>query len=374
MKRTAKERERMDRWTKERKVVCKRFVLAVLVAVCALPATALAPQRQAFAADNETSVTLSLPDVRQNLERGFEFYASLGGGPPHRMLVDTGSVGVLVPRTVLGPDAVNLVRRGQIEYTSDGKIFQGTYFRTPLVLNTGPAGTAHPQVQTVPIEVLAIDRQICDPQYPQCTVDRTLDTVGMLGVGFDRDTGSPAVNPFLQLVDIRAGRMVPGYIISEDRITLGITAQNTTGFRYVALRRNPKRPDDWAAAPGCYGFPAIPGFGYACGTILVDTGIRGMILRMPQHRRPVALSSSESKSALPLGTVISVAVPSPETALLSYQFTYEPSADPDPPIAPTSVRWSSLGETIFINTGRDVLAEYDYLYDAGSGRVGFRRR
>lgn len=346
--------------------------------LCAVLALAVAwPPPRAGAHADGVSITLPLPDVRANLARGFEFYVSMGGGLPHRVLVDTGSTGVVVPRGALGPRAVELGRRGRVEYTSSGKVFEGTYVRAPLTLNVGSSGDEQPRVETLPVEVLAIDRQTCAPGYPRCTIDADLSRVGMLGVGFDRDTGSPAQNPFLQLADVRAGRMAPGYIIAADHITLGITAGDTAGFRYIDLRRSAVRVDDWSAAPGCYGFPEVAGFGYACGTILVDTGISGMILRMPPSRRPPALSPGGpggQRAWLPSGTVVSVVAPSPEGPVLQYRFAYAPSPHPVPPIAPTSIRWSSLGDTIFVNTGRDVLAVYDYLYDAGRGRIGFRRR
>lgn len=38
-----------------------------------------------------------------------------------------------------------------------------------------------------------------------------------------------------------------------------------------------------------------------------------------------------------------------------------PTANPSPPMAPTSILWSTLADTVFINTGREVFARYDYL-------------
>ena len=39
-----------------------------------------------------------------NLAKGLYVLAALGGASPHRFQVDTGSVGILVPRRNLGPD------------------------------------------------------------------------------------------------------------------------------------------------------------------------------------------------------------------------------------------------------------------------------
>jgi hypothetical protein len=38
-----------------------------------------------------------------SLTSGLHVSAALGGGPPHAFQVDTGSVGILAPRSVLGP-------------------------------------------------------------------------------------------------------------------------------------------------------------------------------------------------------------------------------------------------------------------------------
>ena len=44
-------------------------------------------------------------------------------------------------------------------------------------------------------------------------------------------------------------------------------------------------------------------------------------------------------------------------------------------LTPASIRWSSAtGNGAFVNTGRNVIRGYDYLYDAKCGRVGFRAR
>ena len=42
-----------------------------------------------------------------DLTSGLRLYAAIGGGPPHVFEVDTGSVGVLVPRNRLGPPYQN---------------------------------------------------------------------------------------------------------------------------------------------------------------------------------------------------------------------------------------------------------------------------
>ena len=41
-------------------------------------------------------------------------------------------------------------------------------------------------------------------------------------------------------------------------------------------------------------------------------------------------------------------------------------------LTPTSIRWAA-GSPPFINTGRKVISRYDYLFDAGSGLLGFQR-
>ena len=66
-----------------------------------------------------------------DLTSGLHLYAAVGGGAPHLFEVDTGSVGVLVPRQSLGPAYQNFDRSLDVkfEYVSSGKVYWGQWVK-----------------------------------------------------------------------------------------------------------------------------------------------------------------------------------------------------------------------------------------------------
>jgi hypothetical protein len=71
-----------------------------------------------------------------SLAAGLRVSAALGGGAPHAFLLDTGSVGVVVPRSVLGPDYQQFNPSEDItfQYVSSGNQYSGQWVRVPVVL------------------------------------------------------------------------------------------------------------------------------------------------------------------------------------------------------------------------------------------------
>ena len=53
-----------------------------------------------------------------DLTSGLHLYAAVGGGAPHLFEIDTGSVGVLVPRQTLGPAYKNFDRSLDAQVTA----------------------------------------------------------------------------------------------------------------------------------------------------------------------------------------------------------------------------------------------------------------
>jgi len=77
-------------------------------------------------------------------------------------------------------------------------------------------------------------------------------------------------------------------------------------------------------------------------------------------------------SAFPAGIRASISVPPADLVAepaLQYSFI---TGDTSQPMAPSKIEWR-IGKGS-INTGRNVLATADYLYDAASGRIGFSLR
>jgi len=293
-----------------------------------------------------------------NLAAGFHVSAALGGGTPHAFLVDTGSVGILVPRQTLGPEYQNFDPSLDIEfqYVSSGNVYLGQWVKVPVVVGVPAVWDGSGDYPIAHVEVFAVDRP------------SGFDG-GVFGVGFGIGglaDGGPARNPLLHL-RYRQKQLSPGYIISTQGITVGLTALNIEGFGFIGLSRSASG-DDWMQP---FGSVSLTGDFSAGGfrvdlPLLMDTGIDEMILWLSAGHVPPNLASD---APFPAG--ISTVITAPPTGqavtpVLQYSFV---TGDASQPMAPTSVEWR-IGNGI--NTGRNVLARTNYLYDAEAGRIGFR--
>jgi len=334
-------------------------VIVTAVSGHAFAQVSFQPRHRGFV--GSSSVTFPMTS-RDNIAHGWGFQASVGGGPEHFVEMDTGSRGLVVPASILGKGAVGPGAAGKITYTSDGKEFLGHYYLAPLTLSAGGS-----MAKTVPIRVLAVDKSACASGYPKCRPGK-IGGLGVMGVGFDRGQASSMppelTNAFLAITRVTGGSMHPGYIIRKRSVTLGITTGNQAGFNELPLTGGGTGPGDWNTAPGCFSFPRLSTYPRPCGTVLVDTGIASAILGLPKSKRPASMSTS-----IPNGTPIRVDVgPRSGPSALSFGFTTGALSQP---LTPTSIRWAG-GSAPFVNTGRHPIALYDYLFDAGSGKVGFR--
>jgi hypothetical protein len=281
-----------------------------------------------------------------SLTAGLHVSAALGGGSAHTFLVDTGSVGILVPRKILGPDYQDFDPSQDIEfgYVSSGNSYWGQWVKVPVLLGTGDGAMAN-------IEVFAVDRPA------------DFDG-GVFGVGFaigGKADGGPARNPLLHL-NYKGAHLGHGYIISTLGIDVGLTSVNMQGFDFVDLEREASGAD-WMQPQGRVGLTghfSAKGF-HADLPFLLDTGIEQMILWTSAGNAPANLPKD---TAFPAGIKVSVAA----RPALEYSFV---TGEATQAMAPSYVEWR-VGNGI--NTGRNVLAGADYLYDAAKGRVGFRVR
>jgi hypothetical protein len=295
-----------------------------------------------------------------SLTSGLHVIAALGDGAPHVFQVDTGSVGVLAPRSVLGPDYQQFDRSQDIEfqYASSGKKYCGQWVRVPVVLGvpadwdgTGDYPIAH-------VEVFAVDQPAGWDG-------------GMFGVSFaigGLADGGPARNPLLHM-RYQGAQLSPGYIVTPQGIDAGLTSLNTDGFAFIALDRDASG-EDWVQPLGSYSLSGVVTSEAIGGDlpILMDTGIGDMILWLgaddPQPSVPPG-------AAFPAGVSVGISAPPADFGdepALQYAFV---TGDVSQPMAPSQVEWR-IGNGI--NTGRNVFAGADYLYDAAGGRIGFRAR
>jgi len=292
------------------------------------------------------------------MEAGFHVSGSLGGGLPHAFLVDTGSVGILVPRQTLGPDYQSFDPSQDIEfqYVSSGNAYWGQWVKVPVILGvpadwdgTGDYPMAH-------IEVFAVDQPA------------DFDG-GILGVGFaigGLADGGPARNPLLHLT-YQGAHLSHGYIISTQGIAAGLTTLSTEGFAFIALERAASG-QDWMQPPASVNLTGdFSADGFSTDLpFLMDTGLDDMTLWVSAGNAPPNLPGD---SAFPAGIMASIAVPpADQTAEPALQYAFV-TGDTNQPMAPSQLQWR-IGSGI--NTGRNVLAGADYLYDAAAGRMGFR--
>jgi hypothetical protein len=77
------------------------------------------------------------------------------------------------------------------------------------------------------------------------------------------------------------------------------------------------------------------------------------------------------RETIPNGTRIRIGIPTFTDPALAYSVTTGTAADGFAPQGNPAARWSQSGP--FVSTGRQLLADYDYLFDAEAGHIGFRK-
>jgi hypothetical protein len=295
--------------------------------------------------------------------------------------IDTGSLGVVVPRSEL-PKNANVIGPGAVGvkyYDSSGNTYSGNYYLAPvrIQLNSGA-------VQTQTIMVLAIDKAYCTgPTSRSCYTNPPTPDLHYMGVGFNRNntTGgdlfnSPAYNAFLHITNTNNGTDVtPGYLLSPNDshtvtgLKLGI--DSVAGYSVVNLSPNSAVPSDFLPQSGCFIFPGSPSPNKFCGTALLDVGIDYMFLDLPKAQWPAG--THDSNDLVPAGVSMQVLMGSlVSPAPLDYTFSAV-NGTPPPPFSatPAKVQWID-NPTIFINTGRRPLYIYNYLYNGQCGQVAFK--
>jgi hypothetical protein len=305
-------------------------------------------------ADGAASVSYTLRFVEGS---AYLLYASVGGGTPHQVQLDTGSDGLYVPASVVGASAqVSSTETCSITYISSGSSLSGHSATGPVtLLGSTTTGDVPAPPTTVPMTF--------------CAVDDASWTGGMMGVGFGRTASGPASNVLLQVQDIAAGRMRAGYVLSthpSPNVQIGVTSSRSAGFQTVPLSASTTGNGDWDAdsLEGCVALPGVAAFKQECGGLLVDTGVAETILWGPTDPTLGGLVASGQTSA-PAGTAFDITTEA--GPMLSFSFVLGSGAD-----TPSAVDIKSAS-AFSVNTGRALLVDYDYLFDAEAGLVGFQR-
>ena len=409
----------MNRWTR-----CSGAVVCLIAAGAA----------QAQSCRLQTQ-TLPLPLVSQNMPKyAYQVRGQVGtpasansAAASQVLEVDTGSTGVVVPLSAAIQQAWDAsTKLGYIFYSSNSQYHPGKYVQVPMRLGVSADGkSAAARIDS--IEVLAAQCSCGVAAIAKGTLPGSVKTLsqapnncaaynntlalssggtqtlqncktissdfGMMGVGYDRGVDK-ARNPFLNIVQMHAGSISQGYIISASGITLGVSAQALQGFSLIPLQReaaNAAGGADWQAPNACASFPASGSDYQVCGKLLPDTGITYMMLTptnqppapaklqqtLTTSAKPASAASGQTSDTsattslvVPEGTPMTLAIGPAGHAVFSYDFEVggTTSATPD------SVQWRGPLDAppAHINSGRHLLAAGDYAYDASCGRAGFR--
>lgn len=311
--------------------------------------------------------------------------------------LDTGSRGFFVTQNLLFPASyVPVGTHGSIFYWSSGRRFNGVWVTTSVrYLDALDSNSGESVMATATIPVLIVQSITCESgNWPNScgtpmtnpTIESTDEHTLNMGIGFDR-TGYQQVpddnqnnqqyNPFLNLEVMKSGQMRAGYILGLNNVQLGLTTANTaggyafgklapTGYSQVA-----GSPPDWQPATGnvtltINGQESV----YPTGEAVIDIGIADMLL---------TLENQPTSGQLVNGTVTVSLLGSNGTAI----YAFNPSESTPQATAPSSVNWTAAQTGVFsqnqppfannfVNTGRDVLNCFNYLYDAQDGYIGLK--
>jgi hypothetical protein len=296
-----------------------------------------------------------------------EVWLKLHGSAPRRFSMDTGSTGIVVAAAHYTPGLGDIDDGpGRLVYNSSGRVLSGERYTTDVVIQRDgdtPLATAR-------VQVLRVTQITCLERARDCRPERDPGGVAFMGVGFDRESAqgteaSAPKNPFTSLVSLASRAPVasvrPGYVLSRTAVHLGMTADLTRDFAFVKLSPSAasrSRAPEWNAAPMTVSVDGVTGD----GTILMDTGINYMFLSPPAG---TALAPGTRPA---VGTKIAVYLPdrrTPQPAF--YGFTVGERANLLQPERIEVVR----DRGVFVNTGRQFLEGFDYLYDAAGGYVGY---
>jgi hypothetical protein len=315
------------------------------------------------AADAQQPAFKVLYAERINLDTTLKVMLDFGTGVRHPFVVDTGSVGIVVPESEL-PRSVKKAAAGSIRYTSSGLVVEG-FWTEPIDVKLDVSGAiAH-------VPVFAATSSTCvQPSSNSCNPG---SLPRMMGIGFGRPESyaSPDRNPLIQIANLPSGTP-SNYRITHFGIDLGIVnAENIEGMHTMRLKNftrhglSEQSVTDYRTPTGTI---RVNDGRRQHASILIDTGITDAL---------IALDRGEPSGCLPLtpapgvnctvndGTKFTVSMLD-GAAKLSFV------ASDHTKTTPSSAHWIHLSrqEGNFINTGIRPLARFDIFYDYTNGLFG----
>ena len=314
----------------------------------------------------------------------FHVYVTNGGGTVHPIVLDTGSQLTVVPKQYVGPGAQPVVptQCHSISY-GDGTTWCGRFYTGPMLLGLPASGVTGQG--TYPSTVSSFPFLVADPSDTACAAVLTgcdkmpsdLTNRGILGVGFGQGAYGTTYNALLQLQEVAAGTMAPGYVVQLGHtlpgVTVGLTADNSAGFQTIQLSPSTSSVGQWDpnSFTGCVTLSNGPTQVFSeCANVLFDTGTVDFTLKTTAADKPAAVMGFDPQDPyINAGTTISVSMPGTSPAV---SYTY--GATPTTTWASTqsSGFWESRAAGTFFLIGQFVFMGHDYLFDPTAGRIGFK--
>jgi hypothetical protein len=350
---------------------------------------------------NATQLANPTQYVSPQIMVGFNNPNATGANPVFSVIMDTGSVGIIVGSAYFTPPAAgrldsSFIGPGSETLTSSGIIFVGDWYETIVNLYNGNTIVARSTVPVMAVTSVSCEQgaRVCNPS----TIGATAPGTHYFGIGFSGATGQPQGTPdknaFLNVTSIPGSSLLPspGYVLSTQGVQIGLTSGNTQGFALIKLQpllapdssqwqtapASPNVLTDWQHARGTIMVNGRSG----TGSILFDTGVTTGFLTPPIGVTPqtgAGPSGAECNGSTPptcavTGTSVRVsfsALTNP-VASLTYAVGQNNGAQNGNPVSPLAVSIEYNGAP-FLNTTVRFLQAFNYMYDAANGFIGLRK-
>ncbi|KAL7808159.1 hypothetical protein V8C26DRAFT_423579 [Trichoderma gracile] len=321
-------------------------------------------------------------------------FANTSAKAPLTPVLDTGSNGLLLDALDLNITNSTLAQYepGYQYLSSSTKLYRGSWI--PFTLDfAGPSG--EPVNVTAEIPVLVVKETLKCSGYQNeweayCPEDHTssFDShprgTQWWGIGFGRESdgqihSTPDKNALINIKSIN-GMNVPssknyraGYSLRKNGVVVGLTEENTRGYRWTKLKKQREfsdDPRDWKNVSGCV---SIDGGDCRPSNILVDTGLtRSYLSTADTSARLVPSNTSSTAKVLAPGQSVLVRFGTGDgNGEVQYNFTVgDASSLEDPDEVRTKL--VDEGKEEKINTGVYFYHEWESAFDADGGWWGVK--
>ncbi|MBC1239087.1 glycoside hydrolase family 10 protein [Nostoc sp. 2RC] len=294
--------------------------------------------------------------------RGYFLEVAIANGQPKRVLLDTGSAGLRVPKEFLGNAPIRRTGQNIKEVLSDGTVLEGELVYTNVRFGLIPAAE--------PIPVQIVTSRQCSAQKPNCSAKSGAPFSGVIGVNYSEK--SLPYNPLRKL----PGNLSNGFIVmgnggtnKNGSLILGLTAENQAGFKMASWSQQPQingvTGNQWDSRLGkvCLTLAGSSAKNSCNAIAIADTGTINAL--------------AEFKSASTAGKLKPGVLASANTVKLAMNGIFDYSLTPGN--RDGFNRWNlnispQSPVSIFVNPGIAFFDKYDVLFDQVNGKQGFRTR